>query len=465
MIEKNNRIDINFIPIIEEFLFRVADQCNWTQLELDNAISKLERVDSINFANLWKKENILLLFNIKTKPCDAYALRNNITKELSIVFDIDDLKKILQFDRSGIELFINNSFHELGHIIQETKKEEPYLYDRKYDKWGTGFEIDLIDPETQIVEQNKDVMMTEFAEVINACRLQNGNIKTDQYIGYKNMHNVGRVVLSSLGISELEFADLQYKINPREAYEHCIDSKLAGLQANLYRDSFGEVFDAISNFSSDKKQRKNFIAQIDSLQILSESLFNERFNYILQNSDNILKNLAKLKIDIDRKNNALKMIFDEFYIRGSELAINLGTDIKSELLHQGFGYEFIKKLYDTEINEKLEIQRDMDNRNRNYNNDEFIEKIYQHFLNYKVKNIPLTDKNEIIINKILGLIKRQFNKNTNSLPAVASCSYTAHRKFASRLSDLDKYKGNDTLNVHNTVQKRKESRGNNENTR
>ena len=72
-----NKLQSCFIPIIEEFFFRVADQLNWNDEELKN----------------------------------------------SMRFDVDDLEGILEFDKDKIENFINTAMHEQGHAIQYQKKK------------------------------------------------------------------------------------------------------------------------------------------------------------------------------------------------------------------------------------------------------------------------------------------------------------------------------------------------------
>lgn len=43
-IVENNQINQQFLPVIEEFFIRSADQYNWTEEEFDNALKSYERV-------------------------------------------------------------------------------------------------------------------------------------------------------------------------------------------------------------------------------------------------------------------------------------------------------------------------------------------------------------------------------------------------------------------------------------
>ena len=218
-----------FIPIIEEFFFRVADQLDWDDEELNKAIIRYEKL--LNKYGIKFAENITGRHTIYTN-----------TKTSDIFFDSDYLRFILEFDKKNIEKFINIAMHEQGHLIQMQDKNEI----------NTGF----IDTEIskKCANHTRDEIINEFAETINATRLQKGNIESGRYLGYENIQSAGKIAISSLGISELELANLQFEQDAREKYKEIIASRLGGIPSGAYRDSFGEIFDAIYKFSVDLKQ-------------------------------------------------------------------------------------------------------------------------------------------------------------------------------------------------------------------
>ena len=310
LIEKN-RLEKCFIPIIEEFFFRTAEQCNWEEYDFKVAINKFEKVRNIKFANFWKTTLLFLKQKSFWAIIEYYSNNNSI----SILFDIDQLKGILKFDKSQIENFINDSMHELGHALQ-FKRKDSYLTKNINDLLYSGFKIYEINTETQDCITKQSTMINEFAEVTNADRLQNGNISENKKRGYNDIQNVGQIVLSSLGITALEFANLQFK--GREDYEIFVASRLGLPSYKTYIDGFEEILDAITN----NMKRKKFISQIDELQTLSKKIFEERLKNIIKNSNDILGELAKLTIDKENKDNALMMVFDEFKIKHSELHVD-----------------------------------------------------------------------------------------------------------------------------------------------
>lgn len=66
-----------FIPIIEEFFFRVADQLDCNDEELKNAIKRYEKVVNIKFANSYKIRTWIPIKKYKEKGADTgYKLYN-----------------------------------------------------------------------------------------------------------------------------------------------------------------------------------------------------------------------------------------------------------------------------------------------------------------------------------------------------------------------------------------------------
>lgn len=304
VVEKN-KLEKCFLPIIEEFFFRVADQCKWEEHDFKTAINEFGKVINITFSNMPK--------NIGAHT--DYRCNNTI----SIHFNVNKLKRILKFDKCEIENFIKTAMHELGHAIQ-FKRKDSYITKNLYYLLYSGFRVSKINCKNQNFISTTSTMINEFAETINANRLQNGHIEDTKKRGYPEIQNAGKVVVSSLGITELELADLQYK--SREEYEKFIACRLGLNSTKMYIDSFEEILDSIENFSGNMEQRRNFISQIESLQTLSKKIFEERFENITENSNDILGDLAKLSIDKENKDNALRMMFDEFNVKHSELKID-----------------------------------------------------------------------------------------------------------------------------------------------
>lgn len=56
VVDKNN-LSSSFIPIIEEFFFRLADQLEWDDEKLNNAFSRYKNVVDIEFVNMDKSDN------------------------------------------------------------------------------------------------------------------------------------------------------------------------------------------------------------------------------------------------------------------------------------------------------------------------------------------------------------------------------------------------------------------------
>lgn len=446
LVEKN-KLQKCFIPIIEEFFFRVADQCNWKDEEFENAITRYEKLEDIKFENmpLWQSAN------------NAYYWDS---KRIVIHFNVNHLKNILKFDKEKIENWINDVMHEQSHLIQ--------IYGEKENKYNTGFlEVKEIGNYENVRFDYKDGIINEFAEVINAARLQSGNIKRDKYYGYEDIQTAGKIVLNSLGISELELANLQFEPNSRDAYKKFINNRLGGVQSNIYMDGFSEILDAIYKFTRDKGQRDNLILQVDALQTLSKKVFEDRFEDIMINSSDTLTDLAKCIINEEEKNILLKQLFYEFNIRDSELQMDYGVDIYTKLSDQGYDDEYLEKLDDVENEEKIKIQEQTNKQNeKHYDNEELIEKIYQSFIKYPIREVPLKDRPGVILSKIIGKIKRISLKQNNLLPQPVFSSYNKHIEFADRISDLEEYEKSKAIGQENNTPKfREKGNKSNENCR
>lgn len=458
-----NKLQNCFIPIIEEFFFRVADQLDWDDEELNKAIRRYEKVKNIKFVNFDKIRTVIPFIKYKEKCADnVYRLYSG---KISIHFDVDDLKGILEFDKEKIENFINNAMHEQGHSIQYSKKEN---------KLNSGFSENKIINKYGIKRiSSRNCIINEFAEVINTSRLKNGNIENDKYFGYEAIQTAGKIILNSLGISEIQLADLQFQPNAREEYENLIANNLGRIPSEMYRDSFGKILDAIYKFSIDtiydeeedififsnnEKQRQNFILQIDSLQTLSKDLFEKRFYDIIRNSDNALKDLAKLSIEQGHAESELALLFDEFNIESSELKINESKDIHTMLSALGYDDKYLEELYDIECDELIKMQNQKD-KQKTYDNEELIEKLYQSFLKYPIRKVPLRDRRGVILSKINGLKKRKIIEQTKLLPE-PNINCDRHAEFVDRISDLGEYKENDIIEQDNWIIEVEEERNN-----
>ena len=459
-----NKLQNCFIPIIEEFFFRASDQLDWNDEELNNAIKRYEKVKNIKFENFYKIRAGRPF--IKYKEKSAYTVYRLYNGKMSIRFDVDDLKGILEFDKEKIENFISNAMHEQGHSIQHSKKEN---------KFNSGFSENKIINKYGIKRiSSRDCIINEFAEVINTSRLKNGNIENDKYFGYEAIQTAGKIILNSLGISEIQLADLQFQPNAREEYENLIANNLGRISSEMYRDSFGKILDAIYIFSIDtiydeeedififsnnEKQRQNLILQIDSLQTLSKDLFEKRFYDIIRNSDNALKDLAKLSIEQGHAESELALLFDEFNIESSELKINESKDIHTMLSALGYDDKYLEELYDIECDELIKMQNQKD-KQKKYDNEELIERLYQSFFKYPIRKVPLKDRPGVILSKINGMKKRKALKQAKLLPEPNITNYDSHTEFINRISDLEEYKEKDIIQHENWITEVEEERDN-----
>lgn len=457
-----NKLQNCFIPIIEEFFFRASDQLDWNDEELNNAIKRYEKVVNIKFINMYERGHILK----KYKKGRAFSNCEFKKQRISVCFDVDDLKDILEFDKQKIEEFINIAMHEQGHSIQYQKKENKvncgFCEDRIINKYGIKRVF------------SSDCIINEFAEIINAARLQNGNIKNNKYSGYETIQTAGKIILNSLGISELELADLQFKPNAREEYENLIANNLGRISSEMYRDSFGKILDAIYIFSIDtiydeeedififsnnEKQRQNLILQIDSLQTLSKDLFEKRFYDIIRNSDNALKDLAKLSIEQGHAESELALLFDEFNIESSELKINESKDIHTMLSALGYDDKYLEELYDIECDELIKMQNQKD-KQKKYDNEELIERLYQSFFKYPIRKVPLKDIPGVILSKINGKKKRRALRQEKLLTESNIINCDRHADFVNKISDLEEYKENNIIEQDNWIKEVEEERDN-----
>lgn len=443
-----NKLRRCFIPIIEEFFIRGADQLKWNKEELGDAIIRFEKVVNIKFADMYERRHIIK----KYKEQSAFTSYRLKKQKISVFFDIDYLKGILEFDKEKIEEFINTAMHEFGHSIQCQKEKN---------KVNSGFREDRIINKYGINRvSTRDCMINELAEVINATRLENGNIENDKYLGYEEIQTAGKIILNSFGISELELADLQFQPKAREEYEKLIANKLDGIPSELYRNSFGEILDAIYKFSTDENQRDNLILQIDSLQNLSKELIEKRFNNIMINSDNTLKNFARLCIGQQEKEKALKKLFYQFNIKDSELKINSNRNPYIMLFELGYELKEIEKFHEIESEEKRKIQDQKNKQNKNhYDNEELIEKLYQSFLKYPIRKVPLKYKPGVILSKNNGKKKRRALKQEKLLPE-PNINCDRHAEFVNKISDLEEYKENDIIEQDDWIIEVKEERNN-----
>lgn len=161
-IVEKNPLEKTFQPIIEEFCYRAIDQYHWTENEINAAFNKFEIVSIIQFLRLEQKneDNENKIYGQQS----SIIMSNNVCN--FIFFDIDCLKSILKFDQFEIERFINFCMYELGHCVQ---------FNRRYNYVSNGFQIEY---EYTNSKDNtiKGTIVNEYAEVINATRLQKGYI-------------------------------------------------------------------------------------------------------------------------------------------------------------------------------------------------------------------------------------------------------------------------------------------------
>lgn len=227
------KIHSTFFPIIQEFFIRSTEQQNWTQEELQVAINRYDNAKIICFDDLSKKN---LLGNQENKTYAINSLDLN-TGFSYIRFDMYFLKGILEYDISKIEEFINYAMHEFGHVTQIQKIDE--------NTWQTG--IAKIKRLRENNVQSTGTIINEFAEIINAERLQKGNLLSHQYRGYEDIQPAGRMVVYSLGMIEEELANLQFK--GRKSYQDVAQEKTRNISVKQYIEAFEDLLDKIYTFS------------------------------------------------------------------------------------------------------------------------------------------------------------------------------------------------------------------------
>lgn len=252
-------------------------------------------------------------------------------------------------------------------------------------------------------------MVNEYAEIINAYRLKNGCISSNKYKFYMPIQSAGKIMLSSLGINEMEFSNLQLK--GKEVYKEFVKAKLGKtmdqLTVSLYIRSFEATLDCIWRISLDKRnRRKDFILLVKNLQSFSNEFFKYRLEGINLKGKSCLTYLSKIIIDKIERDKALKEMFYEFNITNDELKIDKGIDIYDKLLEQGQDKEFLSELKEKVIEEQLKIKEETSKQNeKKYDNEELIEKIYQSFLRYPTKNLKVKQKVRLFISKKLDGLK------------------------------------------------------------
>ncbi len=430
VVEKN-RLEKAFLPIIEEFFFRAADQYNWNNYDLEVAIYRFEKVFNIKFKNFEKKLN----------EGDHTDIDGD---NISIFLNMEFLIGILKFKKTKINDFIETFMHELGHVIQ-SKWTYGYIYRKKEDSFRSGFFKAYIKSE----ENSKDIfyekgrMVNEYAEIINAFRLKNGYISSNKYKYYKPIQSAGKIMLSSLGINEMKFSNLQLK--GEEADEEFVKTILGKtmdrLTVSLYIRGFEETLDHIGRICLDKRnRRKDLILLVEDLQSFSNRFFKYRLEGINLKDKSCFTYLSNIIIDKIERDKALKEMFYEFNITNDELKIDKGIDIYDKLLEQGQDKEFLSELKEKVIEEQLKIKEETSKQNeKKYDNEELIEKIYQSFLRYPTKNLKVKQKVRLFLVKKIGWIKRTYLNKPDKL-LIEGISYKdAHTNFASKVSNLEEY--------------------------
>lgn len=97
------------------------------------------------------------------------------------------------------------------------------------------------------------------------------------------------------------------------------------------------------------------------------------------------------------------------------------------------------------MTELLEMAEQED-KQKHYNNEELIEKLYQSFLRYPIRKVPPKERTGVILSKIIGKIKRRdFFGKRKLLPEPNIISCNKHTDFVNRISDLERYKENETI--------------------
>ncbi len=443
---EKNKLEKSFWPIVEEFFYRAADQYEWDDYDLRTAINRFEKVYNIRFTKFKDKGT--------SGRISYYLIRNS----RNVLFSLKHLKGILKFEELSIDGFINDAMHELGHVIQSNMKYG-YIYKSFNDTLNTGFAKMIHDGENKSYINSNGRIANEYAEIINATRLQNGNIKEGKYKGYTCIQDAARVMINSLGISEMEYSDLQLK--GRKDYEDFVANKLGRL-SKQYIDDFEEILDNIWNYNCNGEYTK-ILEQINLLQTISKDLFEERLTIGLKSED-CLGNLAKIIVDKEQKDLALIDLFHEFKINPKELKLDTGINIYQRLQELGYKDGFLSRLEEVVLEEREQRKEQNNKQNeKKYNNEELREKIYQSFLNYPTKDMSFTDRVSIAVCKAIGKHKRRsLNKDTNNLLVECNNSSDAKKQFAFRMSDLEQYNIETAKSIQNINLMKSRTYGNNE---
>ncbi len=131
-----------------------------------------------------------------------------------------------------------------------------------------------------------------------------------------------------------------------------------------------------------------------------------------------------------------------------------GINIDDQLSLCGYSDDFIRQLYDRDVDLRLFIQQQEDKRNEKvYDNEAFEEQIYQALLHYPLRKVPIKDRPEILLSRIIGIAKRGLlNRKTKLLPEKNYSEDNEYAEFVYRISDLSLYNEN-TITVQNSKQK------------
>ena len=228
----------------------------------------------------------------------------------------------------------------------------------------------------------------------------------------------------------------------RDEYERRIlEDKLDGI-SSTYLFIFEDVINGVDKFSLDKKHRKNLICQIDILQDVSNSLFQKRYERIMDKSqENVAYELAKLQREQDKAENALTEVFIYFRVKEKEVERIQGTPIIYRVVEEATIEDREKRieLQRRIVQEENKIRIQEENKPYiTYDNANLMENLYLGLEKYPIGLIPVKDRVSMWFHKMIGKVKRNRNLRLTEGRGQEQTEEeeNAHKRFENRMVNL-----------------------------
>ena len=438
MFQNNEKIDKAFYPIIEEFFARLAEEFSLSEQELDKKIDQYGKIEAIKFEKLKEGEarNCSNLFHFN----DQINEFEGIT-DLNVSFSISDLKNILLGNKNELDKFIETAFHEFGHSIQLNYKKE-FAF--------SGLAKTYYSAEKQ-KSYTQGKMINEIAEVISSQRLMHGNL-IDEVYGYKAYRELGKAIITSLGISEKELSELQMKEMGREEYEKCIEQKLGkGYEPSLMaiESAFDTVHSIINTEKINDESKQNIGIQLKNINFLCNDILKKR---IINAGKNNITELALISIDNKDKNRYISNVINKYEnVLPEKFEINNDVIDLIKETSPLTDMEALNKEIDRIENERIINLLDDCN---SYNNEYLANKIIESMRSIDISKYPLKQRIELSIYKKIGNIKGKFEgTKIQKLPEKTYSSFKERRnKFKTRINNgyaLEEYNNMEIDNIKN----------------